>query len=120
MRYTDDFIIVANSTEYLQELLPPITDFLKNTLRLELHPKKVTIRKFRQGIDFLGYIIFSKYRLVRTKTRRRIFKKLRKRIEEYHQGEISKDTLEGSINSYLGVLSHADCYTLGKEIKKML
>lgn len=117
IRYTDDFVIEAKDKLYLETLLTPIRSFLSDKLALELHPKKVTIRKLHQGIDFLGYIVLPHHRLLRTKTRQRIFRKLKKRIEEYKKGMVSKQTLEQSLQSYLGVLSHADTYELSNELK---
>lgn len=117
IRYTDDFVIVAEDKLYLENLIAPIRSFLLDKLALELHPKKVTIRKFHQGIDFLGYIVLPHHRLLRIKTKQRIFRKLKKRVEEYKIGAISKQTLEQSLQSYLGVLSHADTYKLSNELK---
>ena len=82
-----------------------------------MHPRKVIIRKSHQGIDFLGYIALSHHRLVRTKTRQRIFLKLKNQINDYKSGVIKKESLEQSLNSYLGVLSHADTHQLSKELK---
>lgn len=117
VRYTDDFAIASPDRQYLEQLIPRITYFLSCELALKLHPKKIVIRKLRQGIDFLGYIIFPKHRLVRSKTKRRMFAKMRHRIEEYKLGRISKLTLEQSLQSYLGVLSHATAHTLSDELK---
>ncbi len=117
IRYTDDFIIVSEDKLYLENLIKSIRSFLSDKLALELHPKKITIRKFHQGIDFLGYIVLPHHRLLRTKTRQRIFKKLEKRIEEYKKGAMNKQTLEQSLQSYLGVFSHADAYKLSNELK---
>jgi len=30
--------------------------YFERKLKLKLHPNKVSIRKYRQGIDFLGYV----------------------------------------------------------------
>jgi len=117
VRYTDDFAIVSSSRQYLEKLIPCITYFLDYELELKLHPKKIVIRKLRQGIDFLGYIIFPKHRLIRSKTKRRMFTKMRHRIEEYKFKKISKLTLEQSLWSYLGVLSHATAHALSDELK---
>ena len=117
IRYTDDFVIVANNKLYLENLIIPIRSFLSDKLALELHPKKVTIRKFHQGIDFLGYVVLPHHRLLRTKTRQHIFRKLKKRVNEYKMDLISKQTLEQSLQSYLGVLSHANTYKLNNEIR---
>ena len=117
IRYADDFIIVAQNKLYLENLIESIRSFLSDKLALELHPKKISIRKFHQGIDFLGYIVLPHHRLLRTKTKQRIFRKLRKRIEEYKKGVINKQALEQSLQSYLGVFSHANDYNLSNELK---
>jgi retron-type reverse transcriptase len=117
IRYTDDFIIVSDDKHFLTNLIEPIRKFLNDYLALELHPKKVTICKLHRGIDFLGYVTFSYHRLLRTKTKKRILRKLHKRILEYKQGIITKRTLEQSLQSYLGVLTHAHTYKFNKELK---
>lgn len=117
VRYTDDFAIVSESSTHLEDLLGPIAEFLDRKLALSLHPKKITVRKFNRGIDFLGYLIFPNHRLIRTKTRHRIFSKLRSRADEFHRGRISRLVLEQSLQSYLGVLSHANTYKLGNKLK---
>lgn len=116
-RYTDDFVITSTNEQYLEEAVNPIQTFLKSKLGLELHPRKIIIRKLHLGIDFLGYIVFRHHRLLRTKTKQRIFRKLRKRIHEYKNGLVENLALEQSLQSYLGVLSHANTYRLGQQLK---
>lgn len=116
-RYTDDFLIVSSDRDYLLRLVPKIKSFLDQRLQLEIHPKKITIRKFQQGIDFLGYVVLPHYQVIRTKTRRRIFKKLSKRVGEYKSGIIADKTLEQSLQSYLGILTHANTHKLSQELK---
>lgn len=119
-RYTDDFVIVSDDRDYLHDLLPLVNRFLREKLNLELHPHKVSFRRLHQGVDFLGYVIFPKHRLLRSKTRRRIFKKIRKGVKDYKSGDICKLTLDQSLQSYLGVLSHADTYRLGEDLKNQV
>lgn len=115
-RYTDDFVIVGESREVLSDIIKPIDKFLREELALELHPKKVSIRKCRQGADFLGYIEFPYYRKIRTKTKKRIFKKMKERVREYEAGMRSEESLNQCLQSYLGVLSHADAYKIREEL----
>jgi len=117
LRYTDDFVIIANNRFYLKNLIYLINDFLKDKLKLELHPNKTFISKFHQGIDFLGYILFPHHRLVRNKTKKRMLKKLEIRFADYKNNKIDELTFKQSFQSYLGVLSHADCYELSQELK---
>ena len=116
-RYTDDFVIVSDNENYLKQLLAPVKSFLKEKLKLEIHPRKVTIRKYNQGIDFLGYVILPNYIKLRTKTQRRILRKLRENVCRYKRGEISELTLHSSLQSYLGVLSHANAHKLSEEVQ---
>lgn len=117
IRYTDDFVIIANDRSYLENLIELIKKFLYDELVLELHLKKVTIRKLHSGVDFLGYIIFPHHRLLRTKTKKRALRNLQKRVLEYKSGLISKISLEQSLQSYFGVLSHANTYEFRNELK---
>jgi len=117
VRYTDDFVIVADNEVYLENIILAIRKFLKDKLDLTLHPDKVSIRKFSQGVDFLGYVLRPHHLIIRTKTKKRIFKKLSLRINEYRNNKITEESLEQSLQSYLGVLSHADCHGLSEKLK---
>ena len=117
VRYTDDFIILGNDRDELQKLLEPVGKFLNKHLHLSLHPHKVSIRKLSQGLDFLGYVVLPNHIVMRTKTRRRIVNKLKQRLEQQNQGKITAEALNQVLQSYLGVLSHADAYRLSEELK---
>lgn len=97
--------------QLLEWLTTVISNFLEIHLKLELHPKKIIFRKFDWGIDFLGYIVLPYYILPRTKTKRRIFRKLKEKIGEKN--------FEQSVQSYLGYLNHASSYKLTHEIKNL-
>lgn len=116
-RYTDDFIIISSDKKYLEDLIIPIQDFLRTKLYLELHPKKVHITKHIRGIDFLGYVILPEHIKLRTKTKRKIPKKIKEMVYRYKSGKISELTLFSSLQSYLGVMSHANAYKLSQEIQ---
>jgi RNA-directed DNA polymerase len=100
IRYTDDFLILDVDKNYSLGLIQSIDDFLKNQLKLSLHPDKISIRKHNQGIDFLGYVTLPHHRVLRTKTKRRMFKRIN----------------DKNIQSYLGVLGHCNGYKLTQKI----
>ena len=112
VRYADDFVVLSRDKDYLENLIPRIEEFLKNGLELSLHPNKIKIRKYTQGIDFLGYVILPHYILPRTRTRKRMFKKL--------QTKINSDIFNKSLQSYLGFLSHANSYKLTQKLKNQV
>ncbi|MFH1029922.1 MAG: reverse transcriptase domain-containing protein [bacterium] len=116
-RYTDDFVITSKDKKHLKDLVVSIRQFLNIELHLKLHPNKVSIAPYHQGVDFLGYIAFPHYRLLRKKTKLRLYRKLKEKIKEFRNGKISEDSLSQSLQSYLGVLSHANAYNLTEDLK---
>lgn len=116
-RYTDDFVIVADNRKYLETILPLLDKFLLERLRLSLHPDKISISSHSSGIDFLGQIVFPHHRVLRTKTRKRIWKKLKIKAELCRAGVISKEGAYQSLQSYLGVLSHTNAHELSENLR---
>ncbi|MEK7635003.1 MAG: reverse transcriptase/maturase family protein [Patescibacteria group bacterium] len=105
IRYADDFVILSENKNYLLKLIPKIASFLEEKLKLELHPNKLFVKTLSSGIDFLGWVHFPKYRVLRTSTKNRMFRRL--------AGEFKKET--GA--SYSGLLSHGNGFKLGERIK---
>jgi RNA-directed DNA polymerase len=116
VRYTDDFAIVSRNPRELEQLIDPIRTFLGRSLLLDLHPRKITIRPFRQGIDFLGYVLLPYHRVLRTKTRHRMYRRLHEKIVLYSTGELNEEGVEQSLQSYLGILSHANSHDLRTDL----
>ena len=106
IRYADDFVILSQDKSWLQELTFKIGDFLSERLKLELHPNKVYIKTFASGVDFLGWVHFPKHRVLRTATKKRMFKK------------IKINPKKEAVASYLGLLKHGNGYKLRKSVIK--
>lgn len=104
IRYCDDFVILSNDEKELVEHKLKLEKFVKTKLGLNLHKDKVSIRRLTQGIDFLGYIIMPHFSVLRTKTKKRMMKRI----------------AEKNLSSYLGLLSHCNSYGLEKKIKEMV
>ena len=79
--------------------------FLREQLKLTLHPDKVSITTLASGVDFLGWVHFCDHRVLRTTTKKRMFRRIAER-----QG--SGKTVE----SYLGLLRHGNAGKLRKKI----
>ena len=104
VRYADDFVILHEDKSYLVNLIPTISEYLEKYLKLTLNPNKVYIKAFSSGIDFLGWVHFPHHRILRTATKRRMFKKLKYK----HNKE--------ALASYLGLLKHGNTYKLVKRV----
>jgi len=115
LRYNDDFMILNSDRRFLEGLVPIIGSFLKEKLNLELH-QKVTIRNWGQGIDFLGYVIFPHHTILRTKTKRRILRKIRKNWRQLQTNSLYQKSFNQSLQSYLGILHHCRGYNIRNNI----
>ena len=108
IRYADDFLILNSEKMQLKPDLITIGNFLRDNLKLQIHPKKIILRKLTRGIDFCGYIVLPHYMLPRTQTRRRILKKV-----------LKHETSNQSLQSYLGYFSHANSYLVSQNLKNI-
>ncbi|MDP2736741.1 MAG: reverse transcriptase/maturase family protein [bacterium] len=108
IRYADDFVIMADSRPDLENLLVDIQIFLKKKLKLELHPDKVLIKTLSSGVDFLGWVNFFDYRVLRTTTKRRMFK------------NISQNPNEATVNSYLGLIKNGNTWKIKEDLNKLI
>jgi retron-type reverse transcriptase len=120
IRYCDDFVIVHSSIDFLEKSVSVLHDFLKDELCLELHPNKIVLRKLRQGIDFLGLVSLPHYRVLRTRTKKRMLRKIDKTNRIFQAGQISKFEFKQIISSYQGTLTHCKGRKIEQKIESIL
>lgn len=115
IRYMDDLIVFGNDKSRLSEIKEAIREYLRN-LKLELHPHKSQIYLTANGINFLGYKVYSTHRLVI----RQNIKRLRKRMKKYYKllklKLITPQKIARSIQSWLGYAIHADSFNMRRKI----
>lgn len=107
IRYADDFVILSDNRSRLADQIEFSNDFLTKELKLTLHPDKAHIKSLASGVDFLGWVNFPDHRVLRTKTKRRMFKRLRINLKPE------------SVNSYLGLLSHGNTHKIQMQIANL-
>ena len=76
IRYVDDFVILHESKSQLEIWKKQIDGFLKEKLKIELHPEKSGIIALSRGIDFVGFRNFYHHRLLRKRNIRKIIDKI--------------------------------------------
>jgi RNA-directed DNA polymerase len=106
VRYADDFVFLSHDHAALTELLPKVRDFLHERLALTLHPRKVSLTTVASGIDFLGWVHFPDHRVLRTTTKRRMFRNI-----------LQKKGKDETVQSYLGLLRYGNAYALKSKIQ---
>ena len=116
-RYVDDWVILNKSSQVLNEQFVAIQDFLREKLKLELHPFKKRIAPIHQGIDFIGFIHKPYRRQIRVRTAGKMvslvhqWKKSRRGLEQD-----SLENLRNSMNSYFGISRWASTYRLRRHL----
>lgn len=107
IRYADDFVVLSENKKYLESLINIIKEFLQFKLKLILHPDKIYIKTLYSGVDFLGWVNFPEHRVIRNKTKSRIFKRLKE-----------NNSLE-TFNSYFGLLKHGNTQKIKDKVLKL-
>ena len=116
LRYLDDFLILGTDKRHLLEIKEKIKVFLRDRLKLELHPKKAEIFPIDRGLDFLGYVIVGNLRFLRKSTVKRFLKKKRRYEVMVKNGKLAKASFQNTIASWRGYASFADSYKLMEKL----
>lgn len=103
-RYADDIVILSESKEHLHKILEEIKNYLAINLRLKLKPNYRIAPVAPNGIDFVGYVHFYKYVL------------LRKKIKQSLARKVAKGIAPASKASYNGFLKHCNSIHLRKKL----
>lgn len=116
VRYVDDFVILHKSKGQLNFWEREIEIFLKEKLRLELHPDKSRIINLSRGIDFVGFRNFYYFKLLR----KRNIRNMQRKINLFNKGKISYEKLFESFFGWNAYANWADSQRLiDKLIKKI-
>ena len=99
VRYVDDFILLHESPQWLNDAHDRIEAFLPTRLNARLNPTKTILQPVDRGVDFVGHVIKPWHR----STRRRTVDASVRRIAQTPAG----DLLEVG-NSYFGLLRQAE------------
>ena len=105
-RYVDDAYFVSCDRVFLLSLVPCVREFLRERLGLEVSAEKLCVADVRRGVEFLGVYLLP----YRTYIANGALRRMRRKILSLRVEDVSR--LRGSLNSYLGVLSHCDSFRL--------
>ena len=60
VRYADDFVVLCRSREQAEEVLEVVKNVIEKDLELSLSPEKTVVTDFKNGFEFLGFLITSR------------------------------------------------------------
>ena len=112
----DDFLILGTDKKHLSEDKERIKVFLRNRLKLELHPQKAEIFPINRGLGFLGYVVKDGKRYLRKSTVKRFMKKKRRYEAMVKNGKLTEVFLQNATASWRGYAAFAKSYRLMEKL----
>lgn len=107
-RYVDDFTCVHPDKALLLDLYEDARVFLRERLRLTLHPRKFYLQEARKGVTFAGACI----KPGRTYPSRRTAQGLFEAIDGFNRHDVALSDFVNTYNSYTGQMRHHATYGL--------
>jgi len=120
LRYVDDFVILSNDKQRLESLRSNIDCFLKDHLKLTLHPDKTKIIRLCSGVQLLGFRVFYYYKILKKSNLRRIMMKVRKYKEGLADGSLTHEHVHLSLAGWRGYAMMGNTYNLRREINGLM
>ncbi len=111
----DDFIILLKTKDECIVTKRKIEAFLKEHLHLELNSKS-RFYPYKMGVNFCGYRIFTTHRLLRTNSKKKIKRNVKKWNKAYEKNLLDIPHTLQSLNSWLGHSSHCQSYKLQQKV----
>lgn len=118
LRFADDFVVVCRSKQTAKVLHKAAASFLRDRLKLTLHPDKVYLQEVRHGVHFLGSVVKPGRIYADTASVRGLCRSLERLDKACHEGcrldELAR--MVSSVNSYLGIMSHVQSYGIRRAL----
>jgi len=120
IRYVDDFVILHNSKQHLEDCKERIDKFLKSELELNLHPDKSKIISMRKGVGFLGFRIFNRHILLKKSNLRAMKRKYYIFTRQYHKHTIEYDKIYDFLEGWFAYAKNANIYKYRMNLSKLI
>ena len=119
-RYMDDCILLCQDKEELKQCLSAMQSYVEEELNLQFN-EKTQLTAMKDGVDYLGFRFYltdtgKVIRRLRTKSKRRWKRRLKKIKRQYREDEVSLEEITRSVASYRGHLKHGHTYRLQKKV----
>jgi len=118
-RYVDDMIIVNTDKYLLKRTVSQINNYLLVNLGLKLHPKKIYLQPYANGVSFLGALIKPYRNYISSRTKNNFYKTIIKANLYLVNKNFNKEKLSSilaSLNSYLGLTSKHNSFNLRRKL----
>ncbi len=119
VRYMDDFFIICESKDKAKQLLSFIDKFVEEKLQLELNKNKTQIFPINQGVNAIGFKIYTTHMLLRNNCKQKIKRKVKAMPYLIMDNKVTIRKAEQMLNSWKNHADYADSYNfINKLIEK--
>ena len=117
LRYVDDFALFSNNKKQLTNWKTEIIERLA-TLRLRIHEHSAQVTPCNKGVPWLGFVIFPKYKRLKSRKVVHTSRHLTERYDAWQQGRISFGGFDACVQGWINHVRYADSWGLRKHVLK--
>lgn len=111
LRYVDDFALFSDSKAQLWDWKTAIIERLAR-LRLTAHEREAQVTQTRDGIPWLGFVVYPTHRKLKKRNAVNFTRRLEHNIDLYEAGQISFAELDASVQGWINHVRYADTWGL--------
>jgi hypothetical protein len=111
LRYVDDFALFSSDKAQLYAWKQAIIERLAR-LRLTVHEREAQVIPTKDGIPWLGFVVYPTYRRLKRRNTVNFTRRLEHNIDLYEAGQISFGELDASVQGWINHVRYADTWGL--------
>jgi len=100
LRYVDDFLLFGDDKHTLWAWKAAIIDRLAR-LRLTIHARSAQVKPVKQGIPFLGFVVYPTHRLLKRRKGVAYRRRLRDLLHRYDGSVATRTAIAGSLRGWI-------------------
>lgn len=105
LRYLDDFVLFADDRTRLRDAHGQV-QYVLASLGLRAKARATMLAPTRDGLPFLGFVVFPTMRRIRPANRRRVLQRWKLRLWQWRQGHLDDTALSDCVRSMMAHLEH--------------
>lgn len=110
VRYMDDVIVVVKDKQKANEVKDKLINFVEENLNIKANLDKTQIFPINQGVNSVGFKIYTTHRLLRDSSKKKIKRKIKSFPNLVKNKNISQAKCEELINSWRAHANHSNSY----------
>lgn len=118
VRYMDDVIAVVENKEKANEVKHKLVNFVKENLNIEANLNKTQIFPINQGVNSVGFKIYTTHRLLRDDCKRKIKRKIKAMPNMVNNKNITTYKCEELLNSWKAHADNGNNYNFKQKLFK--